>query len=33
VMGLLDRLLAAFVQQQRMKLPGSRYRPCYRLAG
>jgi pyrimidine/purine-5'-nucleotide nucleosidase len=33
VMGPLDRLLAAFVQQQRMKLPGSRYRPCYRLAG
>jgi pyrimidine/purine-5'-nucleotide nucleosidase len=31
VMKLLDRLLAAFVQQQRMKLPGSRYRPCYRL--
>ncbi|MGH8253818.1 MAG: nucleotide 5'-monophosphate nucleosidase PpnN, partial [Steroidobacteraceae bacterium] len=33
VMGLLDRLLAAFVQQQRMKLPGSRYSPTYRLAG
>jgi predicted Rossmann-fold nucleotide-binding protein len=33
VMGLLDRLLAAFVQQQRMKLPGSRYKPTYRLAG
>ena len=33
VMGPLDRLLGAFVQQQRMKLPGSRYRPCYRLAG
>jgi predicted Rossmann-fold nucleotide-binding protein len=31
VMKLLDRLLAAFVQQQRMKLPGSRYQPCYRL--
>ena len=31
VMALLDKLLAAFVQQQRMKLPGSRYRPCYRL--
>jgi predicted Rossmann-fold nucleotide-binding protein len=31
VMQLLDRLLASFVQQQRMKLPGSRYRPCYRL--
>ena len=31
VMRLLDRLLTAFVQQQRMKLPGSRYQPCYRL--
>ena len=31
LMRLLDRLLAAFVQQQRMKLPGSRYQPCYRL--
>jgi len=31
VMRLLDRLLGAFVQQQRMKLPGSRYQPCYRL--
>jgi pyrimidine/purine-5'-nucleotide nucleosidase len=31
VMQLLDRLLASFVQQQRMQLPGSRYRPCYRL--
>ena len=31
VMKLLDRLLAAFVQQQRMKLPGSKYQPCYRL--
>jgi predicted Rossmann-fold nucleotide-binding protein len=31
VMRLLDRLLAAFVAQQRMKLPGSRYQPCYRL--
>ena len=31
VMKLLDRLLASFVQQQRMQLPGSRYRPCYRL--
>ena len=31
IMKLLDRLLAAFVQQQRMKLPGSRYHPCYRL--
>ncbi len=31
IMRLLDRLLSAFVQQQRMKLPGSRYKPCYRL--
>jgi predicted Rossmann-fold nucleotide-binding protein len=31
IMRLLDRLLTAFVQQQRMQLPGSRYRPCYRL--
>ncbi len=31
VMRLLDRLLSAFVAQQRMKLPGSRYQPCYRL--
>jgi predicted Rossmann-fold nucleotide-binding protein len=31
VMRLLDRLLAAFVAQWRMKLPGSVYRPCYRL--
>ncbi len=27
----LDSLLAAFVAQQRMKLPGKAYRPCYRL--
>jgi hypothetical protein len=31
VMRLLDDLLAAFVAQKRMKLPGSAYRPCYRL--
>jgi hypothetical protein len=31
IMGLLDELLAAFVAQHRMKLPGSVYRPCYRL--
>jgi predicted Rossmann-fold nucleotide-binding protein len=31
VMQLLDELLAAFVAQKRMKLPGSAYRPCYRL--
>jgi predicted Rossmann-fold nucleotide-binding protein len=28
---LLDELLAAFVAQRRMKLPGSTYRPVYRL--
>ncbi len=31
IMLLLDELLAAFVAQKRMKLPGSAYRPCYRL--
>jgi len=31
LMKLLDELLAAFVVQKRMKLPGSAYRPCYRL--
>lgn len=28
----LDTLLEAFVQQHRMKLPGKRYEPCYRVA-
>ena len=31
VMRLLDGLLAAFVAQRRMRLPGSTYRPVYRL--
>jgi pyrimidine/purine-5'-nucleotide nucleosidase len=31
IMPLLDELLTAFVAQRRMKLPGSAYRPCYRL--
>jgi hypothetical protein len=31
IMGHLDRLLAAFVAQNRMKLPGRVYQPCYRL--
>ncbi len=31
VMKLLDELLASFVANQRMKLPGSVYRPCYRI--
>jgi hypothetical protein len=33
IMRALDRLLASFVAQQRMKLPGSEYKPCYRIAG
>jgi predicted Rossmann-fold nucleotide-binding protein len=31
IMRLLDELLTAFIAQGRMKLPGSAYRPCYRL--
>jgi pyrimidine/purine-5'-nucleotide nucleosidase len=31
IMRALDALLASFVQQQRMKLPGSVYKPCYRI--
>jgi len=31
IMRLLDELLAAFVAQKRMRLPGSGYRPVYRL--
>jgi hypothetical protein len=31
IMRLLDALLTSFVAQGRMKLPGSVYRPCYRL--
>jgi len=31
IMRLLDELLAAFVEQRRMKLPGTEYRPVYRL--
>jgi pyrimidine/purine-5'-nucleotide nucleosidase len=31
IMTLLDELLQAFVAQQRMKLPGAAYKPCYRL--
>jgi hypothetical protein len=31
IMPLLDELLTGFVAQRRMKLPGSIYRPCYRL--
>jgi hypothetical protein len=31
IMGMLDELLASFVAQQRMKLPGTAYVPCYRI--
>jgi hypothetical protein len=32
IMGLLDRLLAAFVEQKRMKISGDDYSPCYRVS-
>ncbi|MCL1077913.1 LOG family protein [Parashewanella spongiae] len=31
LMALMDTLLSAFVKQQRMKLPGSQYIPCYKV--
>ena len=31
LMQRIDTLLASFVQQQRMKLPGSHYEPCYEI--
>jgi pyrimidine/purine-5'-nucleotide nucleosidase len=31
LMEMMDNLLTAFVKQQRMKLPGSEYVPCYRI--
>jgi hypothetical protein len=31
IMRALDALLASFVVQQRMKLPGTKYVPCYRI--
>jgi predicted Rossmann-fold nucleotide-binding protein len=31
IMQLMDNLLASFVEQQRMKLPGSEYVPCYKV--
>jgi len=31
IMEPMDQLLAAFVEQQRMKLPGSKYEPCYKV--
>ncbi len=33
IMGPLDALLTSFVDQQRMKLPGKAYNPCYRIVG
>ena len=33
ILGLLDRLLAAFVAQERMKISGGDYVPCYRVTG
>lgn len=31
IMGLMDELLASFVTQHRMKLPGKEYVPCYKI--
>jgi hypothetical protein len=31
IMGPMDALLASFVAQHRMKLPGTKYHPCYRI--
>ena len=31
LMEMMDKLLSAFVEQQRMKLPGSTYIPCYKI--
>lgn len=31
IMILMDNLLSSFVSQQRMKLPGSKYTPCYEI--
>jgi len=33
IMALMDKLLKSFVEQQRMKLPGTKYQPCYRVIG
>jgi predicted Rossmann-fold nucleotide-binding protein len=33
IMALMDKLLQSFVEQQRMKLPGTKYEPCYRVIG
>jgi hypothetical protein len=32
IMQALDALLASFVAQRRMKLPGTTYSPCYKIA-
>jgi predicted Rossmann-fold nucleotide-binding protein len=32
IMNLLDRLLAAFIEQKRMKIAGADYAPCYRVS-
>ena len=32
IMRLLDKLLAAFVDQKRMKISGDDYSPCYRVS-
>ncbi|NMP33291.1 LOG family protein [Thalassotalea sp. M1531] len=32
IMALMDKLLNSFVEQQRMKLPGSKYIPCYQIS-
>ena len=31
IMLALDRLLASFIEQRRMKLPGTTYKPCYKI--
>ena len=31
IMGPMDELMASFVAQGRMKLPGKTYNPCYRI--
>jgi hypothetical protein len=32
IMELMDELLSSFVEQQRMKLPGKEYKPCYKIS-
>ena len=33
IMTLMDNLLQSFVEQHRMKLPGTKYEPCYKVIG